>query len=271
MSQDLIEALLLADERQPRLGLGQTEGGTVAVFSSPYPNEAGPNQDCAAVFPLGRTTVIAVADGLGGAPSGHLASRIAADCLSASLAAIDEAGSDARALILDAFDNANRSIRELGVGAGTTLAVVEIRDNVVRPYHVGDSSILVCGSRGKVKFVSIPHSPVGYGVEAGLIDAEDALHHAELNVVSNTLGSPDMRIELGTPFELAAQDTVVLATDGLFDNLRAEEIVEIVRTGPLAEVAPRLAELATQRMTVAGTRHPSKPDDLTFALYRPRA
>lgn len=266
----LLEApLLLIDERAPRHCSVQSRGGLFAAYSGPYPHQSGPNQDAAAVIPLDGATVAAVADGMGGAPQGHEASRIAIETLNRELSRADSGQPDARAAILDTFESAHGAIRELATGAATTLAVVEIRERTLRPYHAGDSSILVCGSRGKLKFVSLSHSPVGYGVEAGLIDAEEALFHEERNVVSNTLGTAGMHIELGAPIELAARDTVVLGTDGLFDNLHLEEIVEVVRSGDLEAAANELAQRATQRMLEDGGKQPSKPDDLTFVLYRP--
>src|SRR5690606_647461 len=112
---------------------------------------------------------------------------------------------------------------------------------------------------------------VGYGVEAGLIDSEAALHHEELNIVSNTLGTADMRIELGAPLELATRDTVLLGTDGLFDNMHVGEIFDVLKSRELRDAAEALADFATARMLDTKSSHASKPDDLTFVLYRPRA
>ena len=77
-----------------------------------------------------------------------------------------------------------------------------------------------------------------------------------------------MRIEFGSPLELASRDTALLASDGLFDNLNPSEVVEIVRAGPLDRAASELAGRATERMHDPAPHHPSKPDDLTFILYR---
>lgn len=268
MARVLSAPQLLIDQRQPFHVGGQTSIGSFAGFSAGNPHGTGPNQDTALVAPLPVGVVLAVADGLGGAPSGHQAAKIAIQQLAERLSTEPDLA-DARGPILDAFEAANTAILALGVGAATTLAVVEVRDRLFRSYHAGDSSILVCGARGKVKFTSVPHSPVGYGVEAGLIGVEEALHHEELNIVSNSLGVSGARIELSTGFELAERDTVLLATDGLFDNVRLEEIVEIIRVGPLDVVADQLAQRATSRMQTESDSQPSKPDDLTFVLYRP--
>jgi serine/threonine protein phosphatase PrpC len=67
---------------------------------------------------------------------------------------------------------------------------------------------------------------------------------------------------------LATFDTIVIASDGLWDNLFSDEIIEIVRQGPLAQVGRRLARSTRQRMFMAEDNVPSKPDDLSFVLYR---
>ena len=133
---------------------------------------------------------------------------------------------DLRAAILNGIEAANQAVRDLGTGAATTLALVEIQDRTIRTYHVGDSEILVTGQRGKVKLQTIPHSPIGYAVEAGLMEEEEAIHHEARHVISNVIGSDQMRIEMGPPTELAPRDTLLLASDGLFDNLFPDEIVE---------------------------------------------
>jgi serine/threonine protein phosphatase PrpC len=243
-------------------------GGSVVAFSMATPGRAALNQDAAALLPLnGDSGVLAVADGLGGERSGAQAAALAIRCLASAVRGWQEGGS-LRTAILDGFEVANRSVRELGVGAATTLAVVEIADGAVRPYHVGDSSVLLFGRRGKLKLQTVSHSPVGFGVEAGLIDEADAMHHDERHLVSNVLGSPDMRIEIGPRRRLAARDTVLLASDGLLDNLHTEEIVERACSGPLADAARRLMTEALRRMTEPTLGDPSKPDDLTFLLFR---
>ena len=101
-----------------------------------------------------------------------------------------------------------------------------------------------------------------------MIDEVEAMHHEERHIVSNVLGTPEMRIELGPMLRMAARDTVLLATDGLFDNLHVPEVVEFVRKGPLKTAVRRLAEVATERMLNPAPGLPSKPDDLTIVAYR---
>jgi len=165
-------------------------------------------------------------------------------------------------------EEASRQVRALGVGAATTLALVEIDGDRLRPYHVGDSEILLVGQRGRCKLETIAHSPVGYAVEAGVLDAEEALHHHERHLIANGVGAEDMRIEVGSPVTIARRDTLLLATDGLFDNLWRHEIIDVVRTKPLSVVADILAQTCALRMHSPQPGDPSKPDDLTFVLWR---
>ncbi|MFQ5790919.1 MAG: PP2C family protein-serine/threonine phosphatase, partial [Acidobacteriota bacterium] len=115
---------------------------------------------------------------------------------------------------------------------------------------------------------SIPHSPVGYGVESGFLDEKEAMYHQERHVVSNVIGAPGMRIEVGPTIEMARRDTLLLATDGLFDNLHTDEIVGLIRKGGLARAIKALAESSSDRMRNGGDDMPSKPDDLTCILFR---
>jgi len=244
-------------------------GGTAAVMSLRRPGAEGENQDGAALIPLGPdAAVLAVADGAGGQPGGAAASEGALRALRDALAEGVREGEDPRGAILNGFEHANRRLLESGSGAATTLAVAEIRDGRLRPYHAGDSEILVTGQRGRRKLQIVSHSPVGYAVEAGLLDEREALHHDERHVISNAIGSPDMRIEIGPSLALAPRDTVVLASDGLFDNLHVEEIVAVVRAGRLAARLALLVETCGRRMAEPRKGEPSKPDDLTVIAFR---
>jgi serine/threonine protein phosphatase PrpC len=243
--------------------------GEAVVYSARSPDRESGNQDGAALLDIESSQgVLAVADGLGGQPGGASAVRVALESLQRAIQAAENDGGALRAGILDGFEAANHAVLKLGIGAGTTLAAVEILVGSLRPYHVGDSEILVVGQRGRIKLHTVSHSPVGYALEAGVLDEEEALHHDERHLVSNLVGSTEMRIEVGSPMPLAPRDTLLLATDGLFDNLALPEIVDLIRTKPLPRVAALLAESCGQRMREADAGKPSKPDDLTFILYR---
>lgn len=247
-------------------GAGRFLNGRLACFTHRSPDKEQ-NQDALAVVPVsGDAGLLVVADGLGGQPRGDLAARTVVE----SIAGIATAGAGSlREAILHGIDQANKRIMEEGYSGGATLAVLEIDGGHIRPYHIGDAFIIVTGQRGKLKFQSIAHSPVGYAVESGLIDENDAVHHDERNLVSNFVGSTDMYIDIGPRMELAPRDTVLISSDGLSDNLYVEEIVEAVRMGSLDTAAARLRQTCIDRMAGKEGELPSHPDDLTFCLFRP--
>lgn len=243
-------------------------GGSVALFTRRSPQKETVNEDSVAVIPApGGAIVLAVADGLGGLPAGHTASAIALESLANSVQGADPGS--LREAILDGIELANRKILGLGTGAATTLAIVEIRSNILRSYHIGDSGVLVTGQRGRRRLQTVPHSPTGYAQEAGLINEAEALDHKERNLVSNVVGSHDLRIEIGSLLRIAPRDTVVVASDGLLDNFLSDEIIEYVRCGKLHLAATAIAVESLSRMEGGGPEGAGgHPDDISFILYR---
>ncbi len=245
--------------------------GQVGVYSARAPYKAhanAPNEDAAAIFcyPSGSGLLV-VADGMGGLPQGSQASGLLIDAIRDALVQQGDHGEKGlREQLINAIDSANARIN--AIGAGTTVAAIEIGTDAIRTCHVGDSMILVTGNRGRIKLQTVSHSPVGYAVEAGVLDENEAMYHDERNLVSNYVGLPTMRIELGHTLRLAQYDTVLVASDGLFDNLYIEEIVGRIRSGSLEHAMQGLATACHKRMAHQTVGAPSKPDDLTFILYR---
>ena len=247
-------------------------GGSVGLFSARSPARETDNEDAAAILPVdNKRAVLAVADGLGGHLAGAEAAELALRALVKSIQAeLDSVAEQAnlRTAILNGFETANRDVTALGVGAGTTLAALEIDGNTARTYHVGDTEILGVGQRGKNHHQTVSHSPVGYAVEAGLLNEKEAIGHKDRHIVSNIVGSEEMRIEIGPIVKIRPRDTIVIASDGLFDNLRLTEIINLVRKGPLKKVVEQVSKLCQDRMVSPQNSHPCKPDDLTFLVYR---
>lgn len=245
-------------------------GGIVCAFTTRMPGKATPNEDAIALIPCGsHAGVLAVADGLGGQPAGDQASG---QVLASLALAMKDHCADADAVrnsILNGVEQADSTIAAMGIGAATTVSIVDIHERDIRSYHVGDSMMLVTGQRGRIKYQTVPHSPVGYAVEAGMLDADAAMHHKERHLVSNAVGIPHMRVEIGPRLTLAARDTLLIGSDGVFDNLQIDEIVELVRKGPLATAAENLRARCQARMAHFEQGQPNKPDDMSFILYRP--
>jgi serine/threonine protein phosphatase PrpC len=264
-----VQLFLGVQEReQADLSLPQ---GDVCVRSLRSPDKQTENEDSAAIIQLGEDSlVLAVADGVGGSVAGREASNATVRTLSRVLTKLPDETAPLRPAILDAVDAANKAVLGLARGAATTLVVAQIDAKRLQSYHVGDSELLAVGQRGRIKQRVVPHSPTGFAVEAGLLDENEAVQHDQRHVLFNVIGSQEMRVEVGPALQLAKYDTVLLATDGLFDNLFIDEIVDTICSGPLVAAADRLVERVTARMRGDGAAdQPCKPDDLTVVLFRP--
>lgn len=242
--------------------------GIISIFSARSPEKMESNEDTAAIVSTGKNScVLIVADGVGGLPAGAQASSMTVETIARTITEKKYSEIQMRELILSGIEKANEQIIASGTGSATTLAIVEINNLAVRSYHVGDSIILVTGQRGKIKMETIAHSPVGYAVHSGVLSEDEAIRHDDRHFVSNVVGSPDMHISLHIPMEMDMRDTLLIASDGLSDNIHRDEIVEVIRKNPLDICTENLVEYTMQRMTENSGS--GKPDDLTFILYRP--
>jgi serine/threonine protein phosphatase PrpC len=286
--------VLSLQEPLPEVAHQEIAGGEAAWISTRSPSKSSANEDAVAAISIdaGRGLLL-VADGLGGHREGRRASQLirsrmikaarelAAEQEPASITIskvlrvpsrfrepIGDAGS--RSSILDEIESANQKLLRTRVGCATTLALVEIQGRRARSYHVGDSEILIVSQRGRLKYSTVSHSPIGYAVQSGMLTEEEAMLHPDRHLVSNVVGSDQMSVELGPWVSLSPRDTVLLASDGLFDNLMQSEVIERIRKGRLADGVRDLAILARQRMSFPSGEAPCKPDDLTILAYRSR-
>jgi serine/threonine protein phosphatase PrpC len=244
-------------------------GGALVAYSCPSPDKETANEDSVAAIPYGPdAAVLVIADGAGGLPAGRRASRMAVRSLEKSLCEAHSETMLLRTAILNGIEGANEAVLSLATGSATTMTVVTIEGLLVRTYQVGDSQAMVVGQRGRIKSQTTAHSPTGFAVEAGFLDQRAALHHEQRHLVSNFIGTTDMRIEMGPEVRLRPRDTILLASDGLTDNIHVHEITEIVRKGSLASAMASISALAGRRMTGESKNQPSKPDDLSVILYR---
>lgn len=223
------------------------------------------NEDAVAERP-GHGLVV-VADGMGGHPAGHVASRLAVDAMLAAWDADphDEVsaeppeveGLDAGERMMESVRFADRQIREEGhrhpdrEGMGTTLTAlqVDLHDGRWTVGHVGDSRAYL-RRNGELRPVTRDHTWVQEQVEAGLLTPEQARVHPWANVLAQCLGveSPaEPEIHEG---ELRSGDVFLLCTDGLVAMLRDEEVEAILEArlpDGLAAAADGLVEAANER------------------------
>lgn len=247
----------------------QVGGGSLVAFTCRSPNKETENEDTVAAIPYGPDSVVlAVADGVGGMPGGRRASQTAIGKLAESLYAAETETTLLRTAILNGIEAANQSVLDIANGSATTMTVVTIEGLIARTYQVGDSEALIVGQRGRIKAQTMVHSPTGFAVEAGFLDQRDALHHEERHLLSNFIGTNDMRMDIGPEIRLRPRDTVLVASDGLTDNVHIEDVIEIMRKGPLDKAMEALTRLARHRMINESKLQPNKPDDLSVILFR---
>lgn len=242
--------------------------GELVYYTAPSPRKRKPNQDALGAVALSPTEgLLAVADGVGGLPCGGEAAAAVVNCLvDAGKAARKRQGETD---IVRSLQKVNRALLAQGDHRATTIAVVHICGGRITPHHVGDSSVMVTGQRGRVKLMTVAHSPTGIALALGLMNERSAMFHPQRHMVNEVVGQDDMRVETGKPVSLTSRDTLLVATDGLWDNLFVDEIKAVVCSGPLLKGATELVDQVHRRMGQKRAREPGKPDDLTFFLYRP--
>lgn len=269
MKNQIHDLLVLDGAFEPDTQNASVGGGSLVAYTGRAPDKDSENEDTVAVIPWGpEAVVLVVADGAGGLPAGKRASMTAVSSLVESLAVALSETMLLRTAIINGIEAANEAVKALANGSATTMTVVTIEGSLARSYQIGDSEAMIVGQRGRLRLQTTAHSPTGFAVEAGFLDEREALHHEERHLVSNFLGTSEMRIDVGMALELQARDTVMLASDGLTDNVHVEEIIEHIRKGPLLDAVHAVVDLARTRMTSSNSKDPSKPDDLSLILYR---
>ncbi|MDZ7687025.1 MAG: PP2C family serine/threonine-protein phosphatase [Gammaproteobacteria bacterium] len=248
----------------PRVQFRSLDGGEIVTFDAPAPYKTDePNEDRLAVIEIDEDNrLLAVADGVGGMPKGEAAAASVIEHLELAFREPVAPGS-VGSVAATALESAHTAIVEAGDGCASTVALAHISGTSYRSLHAGDSVVMVSSQRGNLKFETISHSPVGYALESGMLSEEDAFSHEERHVVSNLIGGDSLHITLGGTMELAPRDTLIVASDGVTDNLRQVELIDAIRIGNLKACGERLVAMVTERMHGEG-----KPDDMSFILYR---
>jgi PPM family protein phosphatase len=166
--------------------------------------------------------LFAVADGMGGAQAGEVASRLAAG-------AVKESGADLVKLIQEANRRVHqRSIEDPNAsGMGTTLTVAAVEDALVRIGHVGDSRAYLVRD-GELEQLTEDHSLVAELMRSGKLSAEEAESHPQRSVITRALGTdPDVDVDTFA-VEPKAGDVFLLCSDGLTTMVDDQTILSLV-------------------------------------------
>ncbi|RWX47539.1 protein phosphatase [Candidatus Electrothrix communis] len=207
-----------------------------------------------------------VADGMGGAAAGEIASQIFMNIADQTNDRPEERTKEkAIALLKESFSTANTEIRNHAVqnpdrmGMGCTAELLLVHDRGFVLGHIGDSRSYRL-RRGHLARLTKDHSLVQDQVDQGLISKDEARTHRLRNVISRAVGVNDqLEVDI-IQGGLQAGDLFLLCSDGLTDMVADDEILNILlRQEVLADQVARLIELAN----AGGGR-----DNITVVLVR---
>jgi serine/threonine protein phosphatase PrpC len=215
-------------------------------------NEKRPqNED--SYLELGERGVFAVADGVGGAQAGDVASQMAMELLGEAFINFKDGG-DAEELMGVAIDRANSAIYQLShdlpqlSSMATTLVALHIAGNIATIGHVGDSRMYRVDGNGSLFRETQDHSIVEEEVRAGRMTAEQAATHPSRNVISRALGAePTVEIDMKT-IMFEANTSFLLCSDGITRHINDFEIRELLTldTSP-ADICDRMKRICYER------------------------
>lgn len=177
--------------------------------------------------------IFAVADGVGGAQAGEVASRTAMEVL-------DEAfrhqvnGSDIEDLMEIAIQRANASIHRMAQEhpklstMATTVVALHLDGHRATIGHVGDSRLYRLAPDGELHRETRDHSVVEEEVRAGRMTKEQAAHHPSRNVISRALGAEDgVEVDMNT-IDVEDGTAFLLCSDGITRHIQDDEIRELL-------------------------------------------
>jgi len=206
--------------------------------------------------------LFAIADGMGGAQAGEVASRLAAAAFEEGAAAIrgeEGVATVVRAANTRIFERAVHDPAVAGMGTTATVAVVDGAAATVTFAHVGDSRAYLYRN-GVLEQLTTDHSLVGEMVRSGRLTEDEAAVHPHRSVITRALGTdPDVEVDTLT-LEAGPGDLVLLCSDGLSAMVRDEEIVRVLES---TDGAPReSAEALVSAANAAGGE-----DNVTVVLF----
>lgn len=179
---------------------------------------------------LSRSPLFVVADGMGGAQAGEVASQLAVESFKGGL----EDSAEPEAALAQLTRAANARIHELShshteqAGMGTTLTAMYVGAQDVSIAHVGDSRAY-CLRDGELMRLTDDHSLVDELLRQGRLTPEEAEEHPQRSVITRALG-PEGTVEVDTrSFHARAGDVYLLCSDGLTTMVSEQELARVLR------------------------------------------
>jgi serine/threonine protein phosphatase PrpC len=207
--------------------------------------------------------LFAVADGMGGAKAGEIASGLAVDALRER----GEDGHDDKARVIALIQEANRRVytranedaAASGMGTTMTAALVDDREGRVTFGHVGDSRAYRV-HEGELEQLTEDHSLVGELIRSGKLTAEEAEVHPQRSVITRALGTdPDVDVDT---FAVDAEpgDLFLICSDGLSSMVSDKTILKVLREN-------RTNLQAAAKALVAAANRGGGDDNITVVVF----
>ncbi len=193
--------------------------------------------------------LFAVADGMGGAQAGEVASKLAA----AALEDTDPGRIAGPERVASLIQEANRRVHERSSvdpatsGMGTTMTVALVEDGGVVIGHVGDSRAYLVRDR-QIEQITEDHSLVNELLKTGRLSPEEAETHPQRSVITRAVGTdPDVDVD-SFVVDTRDGDVFLICSDGLTDMVADDEILDVVEhnLGNLDRAAKQLISAANR-------------------------
>jgi PPM family protein phosphatase len=231
------------------------------VVEQAFRTDTGRQRDANEDTYLAQSPVFAVADGMGGAQAGEVASRLAAE----SFEAVQRGTESPEAYLRAIAKTANARIHRLAEsdstrsGMGTTLTAALVEGDEVGLAHVGDSRAYLLRD-GELKLLTSDHSLVEELRRQGRLTDEQAEDHPQRSIITRALG-PERDVEVDTmTYQARPGDVYLLCSDGLTTMIKEDRIGAVLSASPtLDEAVDRLVAEAND----AGGR-----DNITVVAFR---
>jgi serine/threonine protein phosphatase PrpC len=208
-----------------------------------------------------RAPVFVVADGMGGAQAGEVASRIAIEAFEHGLPGDGSPEERLATRVREANHQIyERSRADRGrAGMGTTLTAAYVDDTHVAIAHVGDSRAYLFRD-GTLQRLTQDHSLVDELVRRGKLTEEQAAEHPQRSIITRALGpEPDVEVDTWT-YPARPGDVILLCSDGLTSMISEERVREVLASHEHLDAA---ADALINEANEAGGR-----DNITVVLFR---
>lgn len=213
----------------------------ISAFESDIGRIRGENQDFCYSFSLKDALFAIVADGMGGANGGGVASKIAVEAVKKTIEQ-DYRASMSKASLIDVLSTsirvANAEVLDYAAkyasldGMGTTLVLAAVRGDKAVILNIGDSRAYFVFEK-ELRQITKDQSYVQHLIDKGEISEKEAKNHPKKNVIMQAVGTDD--VVCPDIYEIDYNgETILLCSDGLYNKVCADDIIKVINDKSLS-------------------------------------